>query len=59
MEGWREMDSTVPINLSVCQAGPSLGPEVSASLNPGAGEQPDQVPSSDLKNRGSQKIMSL
>lgn len=37
------MDSTFPITLSVCRAGPFLGPRVSSSPDPRAGEEPDQV----------------
>lgn len=37
------MDGKFPMNLSVCRAGPLLGPEVSASLDPRAGEEQDQV----------------
>lgn len=43
---WRageKVDGIFPINLSACWARPFLGPEISASLDPGAGEEPDEV----------------
>lgn len=38
-----KMDGKFPINFSVCRAGPLLGPEVSASLDPREGEEQDQI----------------
>lgn len=42
-----KMDNTFPINLRACWEGPFLGPEVSSSLDPGAGEEPGQVLNAD------------
>lgn len=39
----QKMDSMFPVSLRVCRAGPLLGPEVSATLDPRADEEPDQV----------------